>query len=171
MASIIAVHDVGGAVAESQFDDQFPELYRAGYRVAYRLLGSREDAADRAQEACARACLSWDKVVAGGRPLPWVIRVSSNLAIDRWRRTQRWRRRPAVPPAEVAGPDPTRVDLQAALASLPRRQREVVVLRYLADVSEADVAAALGCSAGSVKQHASRGLAALRAVLTIEEDD
>ena len=56
------------------------------------------------------------------------------------------------------------------MCSLPRRQREVVVLRHVADMSEADVAAALGCSIGSVKTHASRGLASLRAMLTIEED-
>jgi RNA polymerase sigma factor (sigma-70 family) len=52
--------------------------------------------------------------------------------------------------------------LNAALAELPRRQREVVVLRYVGDFSEAQVASALGISPGAVKQHASRGLAALR---------
>jgi RNA polymerase sigma-70 factor (sigma-E family) len=171
VASIIAAHNVGGAVAEAQFDDLFPELYRSGYRVAYRLLGSREDAADCAQEACARACLDWDKIVQVGRPLPWVVRVASNLALDRLRRDKRWRRQPATRAADIAGPEPTRVDLTAALAALPRRQREVVVLRHLADLSEADVATALGCSVGSVKTHASRGLAALRAVLTIDEDN
>ena len=51
------------------------------------------------------------------------------------------------------------------LRSLSRRQREVVALRYLADLPEADVARALGCSVGTVKQHASRGLAALRVAL------
>ena len=55
----------------------------------------------------------------------------------------------------------------AALRRLPRRQREVVTLRYLADVPEAEVARLLGISAGSVKTHASRGLAALR--LGLEE--
>lgn len=70
----------------------------------------------------------------------------------------------------AAGPDPVRVDLYRALVGLPRRQREVVVLRHLADFSEADVAAALGCSVDSVKTHASRGLAALRAVLSVDEE-
>ena len=51
------------------------------------------------------------------------------------------------------------------LRRLSRRQREVVAMRYLADLPEAEVAAALGCSVGTVKQHASRGLAALRAAL------
>ena len=49
MASITWASDAGGAVAESDFDEMFPDLFRAAYRVVYRLLGSREDAADCAQ--------------------------------------------------------------------------------------------------------------------------
>jgi DNA-directed RNA polymerase specialized sigma24 family protein len=56
------------------------------------------------------------------------------------------------------------------LRGLSRRQREVVALRYLADLPETDVARALGCSVGTVKQHASRGLAALRAALGPRSD-
>jgi RNA polymerase sigma factor (sigma-70 family) len=63
-----------------------------------------------------------------------------------------------------------RGDLVAALRRLPRRQREVVVLRYLADLSESDVAVALGCSVGSVKSNGSRGLSALRRDLTGTDD-
>ena len=58
-----------------------------------------------------------------------------------------------------------RLELVRLLRELPRRQRDVVVLRYVADLSEADVAAALGCSVGSVKRHAHRGLAALRVAI------
>jgi RNA polymerase sigma factor (sigma-70 family) len=56
------------------------------------------------------------------------------------------------------------------LATLSRRQREVIVLRFLADLPEADVARALGCSVGSVKQHSSRGLANLRNSLGTTSD-
>ena len=66
--------------------------------------------------------------------------------------------------------DPARIDLYRALDRLPRRQRDIVVLRHLADLSEADVAALIGCSVGTVKSNASRARAALREVLTIEED-
>ena len=67
-------------------------------------------------------------------------------------------------------PDPALgvVDRRAvldALAALPERQREVLVLRYYADLSEADIAAALGVSPGAVKSYASRGVQALRPVL------
>ena len=171
MASITWASDAGGAVAESDFDEMFPDLFRAAYRVAYRLLGSREDAADCAQEACARACVRWDKLARSGSPLPWVIRVSGNAAIDRWRRQRTAAATPAGRDEAQAGPDADRVDLRRALDGLSRRQREVVVLRYLADVSEAETAILLGCSIGSVKTHAARGLAALRTALTIEDED
>jgi RNA polymerase sigma-70 factor (ECF subfamily) len=162
--------DAVDAVVDSAFDEMFPELFRSGYRVAYRLLGSREDAADCAQEACARACADWPKLTRSGSPLPWVVRVSSNLAIDRWRRARRTRDRGASSALAVFDPDPERLDLYRALDALPRRQRDVLVLRHLADLSEAAVAELLGCSVGTVKSNASRARAALRAVLTIEEE-
>jgi RNA polymerase sigma factor (sigma-70 family) len=55
--------------------------------------------------------------------------------------------------------------VRQALQALPRRQRAVLVLRYFADLPEADVAVLLGCSAGTVKTHAHRGLRALREIL------
>ena len=165
---------VGATSEVAGFDDAFDGLFRAAYRVAYRLLGDREDAADVAQEALARASVRWSRLVRDGAGVaPWVVRVAANLALDRWRR-----RRTAARYAGVVGGTgapstdglPERVDLHRALDALPRRQREVVVLRYVADLPEADVAAALGCSVGTVKTHASRGLAALRAALGDEED-
>ena len=141
------------------YDDCFGSLYRGAYRVAFRVLGDRAEAEDVAQEALARAYLAWRRIA--GYADAWVARVATNLAIDRWRR--RVRAVPA-PPAEGSH-DPQlaeRVDLLRALRALPRRQREVVALRYLADQSEESVARALGCSVGTVKTHASRGLAALR---------
>jgi RNA polymerase sigma factor (sigma-70 family) len=56
----------------------------------------------------------------------------------------------------------------AALRDLPTRQREAIVLRYYADLSEAEIAATMGISRGAVKSHTSRGMAALRAVLEQE---
>jgi RNA polymerase sigma factor (sigma-70 family) len=55
--------------------------------------------------------------------------------------------------------------VRAALAALPRQQRAVLVLRYFDDLPEASIAKILGCSAGTVKTHAHRGLRALRATL------
>ena len=170
VTGISETRDAPEAVLDSDFDQMFAELFRSGYRVAYRLLGSREDAADCAQEACVRACADWPKLTRSGSPVPWVVRVSSNLAIDRLRRAQRARARGGSSIAPVFDPDPERLDLYRALDALPRRQRDVMVLRHLADLPEAAVAEVLGCSVGTVKSNASRARAALRAVLTIEEE-
>jgi RNA polymerase sigma-70 factor (sigma-E family) len=149
----------------TSFEDAFDGLYRKAYHVAYCVLGSRESAEDAAQEALARTFLHWPR--ASEHPEGWVARVSANVAIGMLRRSRRRLLRPHV---EVAAPMPDvpsadRLELQEALRSLPRRQRQVVVLRYLADLPEAEVAAVIGCSVGAVKQHASRGLSALRARL------
>lgn len=145
------------------YDEQFDDLAAIAYRVAFRMLGAREDARDVAQEAMARAYAHWRR--ASGHPEAWVSRVAANRAIDLLRRRGRVSE-PAQEPVADHGPHATeRLELVRALEALPRRQREVVVLRYLADLPEAEVAAQLGCSAGTVKQHASRGLAALRSAL------
>ena len=141
------------------FDDQFEELTGLAYRIAYRVLGNRGEAEEVAQEAMIRAYTRWRTV--RGYPRPWVSRVATNLSIGvlRKRRTP-----PADAAVETDGADVAleRVELQRHLLTLPRRQREVVALRYLADLSEADVARGLGCSVGAVKRHARRGLEAMR---------
>lgn len=148
--------------APPSFDQHFDDLAAVAYRVAFRLLGSRPDAEDVAQEALARAYARWRRV--SDHAEPWVARVAGNLAIDALRRRSR---RPTVPEGADRPSPPTassidRLELVRLLDGLPRRQREVVVLRYLADLSEADTARELGTSVGTVKQHAHRGLAALR---------
>lgn len=142
------------------FDDAFAELYRAAYKVAFRLLGDRAEAQDVAQEALARTYVRWRTVEPYAAP--WACRVATNVAIDRLRRGRRFSGDEAPERATADAFSDDRVDLQRALRTLPRRQRDVVVLRYLADQPEDAVARALGVSVGSVKTHASRGLAALR---------
>jgi len=159
----LSAEPIAAASATRDFDECFPALFRDAYRVAYRLLGDREDAADTAQEACARACMRWRRLTRSGDPTPWVARVAGNLAIDRWRR-QRTAARHSVPVTEPTT-TPDRVDLHRALDTLSRRQREVIVLRYFADLPEAAVAEELGCSTGTVKTHTSRALASLRTTL------
>ncbi len=155
---------------ESTFQGAYPELHRSAYRVAFRLLGNREEAADVAQEACARAFARWSRVARYDEPVAWVIRVAAHLAIDHWRR-RRTAARYADSRTELQGRfDDERIDLHRALAKLSRRQRQVVILRFVADLPERAVASVLGCSVGAVKSHGARGLAALRATLT-EEDD
>lgn len=153
----------GEGTSLEPFDRAFDPLYRLAYRMAFRILGDRGDAEDVAQETMARTMLRWGRLQ--GRPEAWVTRVSVNLAIDRYRKRRR-SSRPLLGPVVVTDPHVAeRLDLAGALRHLPRRQRQVVVLRYLADWSEADVAAELGCSVGSVKSHGARGLATLRRAL------
>ena len=144
------------------FDAEFDSLWSRAYGVAYVVLGDRGESEDVAQETLARALLRWRKVSEYAEP--WVVRVAGNLAIDRVRRRQRQR---GIPATDTPGVDAQRVDLQRALVALSPKQREVVVLRYLVDLPEAEVAETLGCSVGTVKTHASRGLAALRKSLEV----
>jgi RNA polymerase sigma-70 factor (sigma-E family) len=164
-ASIPATIDLG-------FEEQFDGLYARAYGVAFQLLGRRTEAEDVAQETLARCFVHWRRVRDYAEA--WVVRVAGNLAIDAWRRGRKIGGSVDDSTADVTtpGPDPQRLDLHQALRQLSRRQREVLVLRFLADLPEADVAQALGCSVGSVKQHAARGLAAMRtAGLSAEENE
>jgi RNA polymerase sigma factor (sigma-70 family) len=152
---------VGVDQARREFEELFDKLFEPAVRLAERVVGP-DAAEDVAVEAFARTLRAWGKV----RNLPyrdaWVLRVTSNAAIDVVRKT---RRHPPLPtPVAVSEDDAIalQLTLQAALRALPRRQGQVVLLRYLADLSEEEVAGALGISEGSVKTHARRGLAALR---------
>lgn len=138
------------------FEAAFPELFEQARRLAARLLGAE----DMAAEAMARAWLRWRRLEDASYRDAWVLRVATNLCLDSLRR----RRTPvAAPPAsDGAEQQVLRLALAAALGKLPRRQREAVVLRHLADLPESDVAAALGISPGTVGAHVHRGLAALR---------
>jgi RNA polymerase sigma-70 factor (sigma-E family) len=164
--------DLGNCVIRSQipheppngFELAFEDLYRLAYRVAFRMLGDRGDAEDVAQEALARAALRWSRLE--DRPEGWVTRVASNLAIDRIRHRGRTSSVINRPLGLVDPHIGERQDLVNGLRRLPRRQREAVVLRYLADFSEADVAIVMKCSEGTVKSHCARGLTALRRHLT-----
>jgi RNA polymerase sigma-70 factor (sigma-E family) len=144
-----------------RFDDEFRDLAALAYRVAYRIIGDRSTAEDIAQESLARAYVRWSRI--SDYRQAWVARVAGNLAIDHLRR-----RRPPLPPSVDSDAEVLlieRLDLQRALVALPKRQRDAVVLRYVADLSEADVARLLGCAPGTVKSHLNRGTARLRLIL------
>jgi RNA polymerase sigma factor (sigma-70 family) len=145
---------------EQDFDAAFDELLDASYRLAYRMLGDVASAEDVAAEACARALANWKRVGQLSYRNAWVLRVASNLAVDAIRRRTRELH---IDVADVSEDDVAlRLALGAALKALPRRQRETVMLRYLAGLKEREVADALGLSIGTVKSHVHRGLAALR---------
>jgi len=160
-------------VTVDRFGDVFDELSAVAHRVAFRLLGDREEAEEVTQEALVRAYLRWRRVAPYAEA--WVARVATNLALDQHRRRSRQRRHDvalaltATAAVDHAAGLVSRLELVEGLRRLPKRQRDVVALRYLADVSEAETARLLGCAPGTVKQHAHRGLAALR--LGLEHPD
>ena len=138
-------------------------------RTAWMLTGDGQLAEDLLQAALARTWPHWRRV-RDGQPEAYVRRVMVNLQAAWWRR--RWRgEQPSddVPDGLVGGDPFAAVDerllLTAALRALPLRQRQVVVLRYYEDLSEHEVAAVMGCSAGTVKSQAAKGLAKLRVAL------
>lgn len=148
-------------MAGNDLDSVFRELYVPAYAVALRILRDKQDAEDAASEALARTVASWRRLQSVDYKRAWVLRVTANVSIDMIRRRRNGEREPA-PLSTVGSPADDRLLVAAALAKLPRRQREVLVLRYLADMTEAQVAEHLCISQGSVKQHSRRGLEALR---------
>ena len=145
------------------FTEAFQGLFVLSYRVACRILGGTEEAEDVAAEALARTLRSWNRVRGLESAEAWVTRVTTNVAIDVVRRRKVDDKASALGVVECASTDPdVGLAIREVLRTLPRRQCEVLALRYLVDLSETEVAAALGISLGSVKQHASRGVAKLR---------
>jgi RNA polymerase sigma-70 factor (sigma-E family) len=142
-------------------------------RVAYLVCGDAHLAEDLLQTTLAKTYLALRRLDGIDSLEAYSRRVLVNTATTWWRR--RWRgEHPTLVLPERPVPDPSdRVDERDAiwhlLGTLPRRQRAVLVLRYYEDMSEADTAATLGLSLGTVKSHTSRGLAALRARLAAED--
>lgn len=150
-----------------QFTAAFDELHAHALRVALRMAGERATAEDLAAEALTRAYDRWEQIgPAPGQRVAWTVRVVTNLAIDAARRHEAPAERVEPPgatnPADAVA---VRLALIAALRALPERQRQAVALRHLADLSQAQVARALGVRPGTVAQHVHRGMAALRLAL------
>ena len=150
-----------GTTAEGlpEFAAEFDRLFERAYAVARRLIGDPSAAEDVAAEALTRTYVHWNRVRGFEYRDAWVARVATNLAI------KACRRRPACPGSFTKDPsDATtlRLALVDAFGRLPRRQREAVALRYLADLTIDDVALTLGVSSGTVKQSVHRASAHLR---------
>jgi RNA polymerase sigma-70 factor (ECF subfamily) len=138
-------------------------------------LGDAELARELAQDTLVRVVERAPEVTAMERPDAWAFRVAFNLARSRLRRLGAERRAHArsgpapaeTRPVDVAGA----VAVQRALALLPPRQRQAVVLRFYGDLSRAEVASAMGCRPGTVKAHLHQGLAALRRAGLADDTD
>jgi RNA polymerase sigma-70 factor (sigma-E family) len=166
-----------GGVADEAEDGfrRFVESHsRALLRAGWLLTGDWYTAEDLVQTALAAAWPKWTSLTRPDAPQLYVHRVMVTTFL-RWR-GRRWAGEMAsgAQAQDAAVPDwsgavDVRRSLLPALGALPPRQRAVVVLRYFADLSEAQTAELLGCSVGSVKRHASRALATLRRMPDLAE--
>ena len=158
-AMVTELHDAHGA---------------ALYDFARHMGLSDEQAADALQEAILRL---WRELARGTiieRPLAWLYRTLYHLAMEQ----HRWRHRlavllPRLAPHRIdyAGPESSdRVTVWAAVDGLPPRQRQVLYLHYVADLTFDQIAGVVGISASATRTHASRGVATLRERLATKED-
>jgi RNA polymerase sigma-70 factor (ECF subfamily) len=150
------------ASAPAGFEEAFDSLFRRAFVVGRRVLGEPAAAEDVAAEALARAFAHWRRI--GDQPWRegWVVRVATNLALDAARRGNRMSDEQIADQGVEDDDVAVRLALVEAMARLPRRQREVVSLRHLAGLSEAETAEALRVSTGSVKTHLHRAIRSLR---------
>lgn len=154
--------------AEEAFSAFVASRERRLQQAAWLLTGDWWAAEDLVQSALAKAWRHWDRVVRADDPDAYVRRVLANTFATGLRR--RWRGElvtATLPDGPVGGEleaeTASRLTVQAALSRLPPRQRVVVVLRFVDDLSERQVAAVLGCAVGTVKSTTAKALERLRA--------
>jgi RNA polymerase sigma-70 factor (ECF subfamily) len=160
---------------EGAMAGEFEELYTSTFgRLVGQLFlvtGDLHEAEEVVQEAFTRAAGRWQRLCDYDQPELWVRRVAINLATDGRRRRRRLavlaqldaEAAAVVPPISVDG-----LAVAAALATLPRRQRQVVVLHYLLDLPVGEVARQLSMPVGTVKSRLARARSALAAQLDVE---
>ncbi|MFF5247286.1 SigE family RNA polymerase sigma factor [Streptosporangium sp. NPDC000095] len=155
-------------------DEEFREYVLARgpalLRAAYRLTGHPSDAEDLLQAALVKTYLAWDRIQDRGALDGYVRRAMVNINISWWRR-RKLEEYPSgeLPEPVAAGGQHLPERVEQALDRLPTRMRTAVVLRYYEDMTEPEIAKALGISVGTVKSTVSRGMAKLRGDLTPSE--
>src|SRR3954453_8267468 len=172
-----------------RFEEEALELSDQVYRVARRLSGTREEADDLVQQTYERAFRSWRQYSPGTNLRAWLLRILTNLNIDRGRRVQRTPQttpldneagdfflynKPGSPPPE-ATPDEERVlerlsqdSIVDALADVPHGFRDVIVLVDIGEFSYADAAQILDIPMGTVMSRLPRGRRILKKTLADE---
>ncbi|GLZ38625.1 SigE family RNA polymerase sigma factor [Actinokineospora sp. NBRC 105648] len=160
------------------FDEYVRDHGQALLRFAYLLTGDRHLAEDLAQTALLKAHDRWRRVTAADRPDAYIRRILVNAHLD-WRRKRSSTETPVAPgdawftaarTADHAEEVAARALTWSVLATLPPRQRAVLVLRFYEDCDDRAIAELLGCTEGTVRSQASRALASLRASWSVREE-
>lgn len=137
-------------------------------RLAYVLTADRHAAEDLLQNSLIKAAAHWGRIHSS--PEAYVRRIMYREQVSQWRRRARrpetaMAQVPEPPEPDQAGTVEARLDLKGALLALPPGKRAVLVLRYLEDLPEAQVASILGCSVGTVRSQTHKAIAQLKAAL------
>jgi RNA polymerase sigma-70 factor (sigma-E family) len=155
------------------FDDFVRAELGALTRFAGALSGDRTLAEDILSDALLKVARRWRRISAMGDPAAYVRRVVVTTYLSDRRKTQRRRTDPVgdLSVLERPGPDASaaviaREEVARLLAGLPPQQKAVIVLRYLLDEPDEQIAQALGCTPGTVRSHLSHARAALRLAAT-----
>ncbi|WP_114552722.1 SigE family RNA polymerase sigma factor [Cellulomonas sp. K42B] len=165
---------VAGRSRDTEFVTFVAEHGASLRRIATLLSGDPHRAEELLQATLERTYRAWDRA-RDGDPLIYARRILTNLRIDTWRRTRRellltGDQMPDLAESDRSAEVVLRDELTRALRALPAKQRRVVVLRHLLDMSEAEVAVELGIPRGTVKSAGARGLAGLRQALENSTD-
>jgi RNA polymerase sigma-70 factor (ECF subfamily) len=153
-------------VIERAFEDAYRAHYRDLYRYLLAFTGSPDEADEIAADTWERAFRSWD--AAPDPALPWLLLTGRRIATDRWRRARRWAALAlGLRSVERGNADERRTEFwlwfDAVSRVLTERQREVLILRYQRDLSDADIAKVMGITESGVRSLVSRALDVLRA--------
>ena len=159
-----------------EFEEYVGSRGRALERYAYVLCGDAHLAQDLTQTALVKAYRRWSWVVRADHPDLYVRRVLTTSYLDWVRRRSNAERPSEALPEPESGADPAAVavvrdQLRRALTSLTPQQRAVLVLRHYEAYDDETIASLLGCSTGTVRTHASRGLQRLRDHLTADDGE
>jgi len=165
------------------FEDLVRRYQQVAFRTAYLISGDAAEAEDAAQEGFVKAYRALDRFRPGAPFRPWLLQIVANEARNRRKAAARRRdlaaRASLVRPSGDAAPSPEAAALAAeqqqallrALDALREEDRLVIACRYFLDLSEAEMAAVLGCPRGTVKSRLSRALARLREAFPSIRDD
>ena len=173
---------------ERAFDELVRRFQGRVYAVAYRITSNREDALDVAQEALVKAYRKVKHWEPTGGFLPWLLRLTSNHAIDHLRRQKRQKHQPLDEAAineyslETGDEAPANTEralhakeigeqVEASLHALSPTQRVVFVMRHYEGLPLSEIAESLGCTVGSVKVHLFRAMKKLQKELKQFRDE